>query len=104
MCVCCLALKELFRAKGGDQFPSEFLTGEVESLQTGEEQMKQEDNLMQVEDEKMEDANDASVSCSSSLIGLNDAADEFYDVPEPSDDRQEQQALVVFDLIIYLAV
>ncbi|GJV76706.1 enhanced disease resistance 2-like protein [Tanacetum coccineum] len=88
------ALKELFRAKGGDQFPSEFLTGEVESLQTGEEQMKQEDNLMQVEDEKMEDANDASVSCSSSLIGLNDAADEFYDVPEPSDDRQEQQALV----------
>ncbi|PWA87231.1 pleckstrin (PH) and lipid-binding START domains-containing protein [Artemisia annua] len=88
------ALKELFRAKGGDQFPSEFLTGEVESLQTGEEQMKQEDNLMQVEDEKMEDANDASVSCSSSLIGLNDAADEFYDVPEPSDDRQEKQPLV----------
>ncbi|XP_071732926.1 protein ENHANCED DISEASE RESISTANCE 2-like [Rutidosis leptorrhynchoides] len=84
------ALKELFRAKGGDQFPSEFLTGEVESLQTGDEQIKKEGegDLMQLEDDKLEDANDAPVSCSSSLIGLNDTSDEFYDVPEPLEDQK----------------
>nr|XP_043613639.1 protein ENHANCED DISEASE RESISTANCE 2-like [Erigeron canadensis] len=87
------ALKELFRAKGGDQFPSEFLTGEVESLQTGDEQTKQEADLMQFEDEKMEDANDASVSCSSSLIGLNDTSDEFYDFPEPSENKKDKTTL-----------
>ncbi|KAK1419639.1 hypothetical protein QVD17_28867 [Tagetes erecta] len=83
------ALKELFRAKGGDQFPSEFLTGEVESINASEEQTKQEGDMMQLEDDKMEDANDAPVSCSSSLIGLNDTSDEFYDVPEPSEDKQD---------------
>ncbi|KAD2392728.1 hypothetical protein E3N88_39705 [Mikania micrantha] len=82
------ALKELFRAKGGDQFPSEFLTGEVESIHANEEQTKQDGDMMQIEDDKMEDAKDAPVSCSSSLIGLNDTSDEFYDVPEPSEEKQ----------------
>lgn len=86
------ALKELFRAKGGGQFPSEFLTGEVESLQTNDEQIKQEGDLMQLEDDKMEDAHDASVSCSSSLVGLNDTSDEFYDVPEPLEDKKDMTA------------
>ncbi|KAI3731002.1 hypothetical protein L1987_62185 [Smallanthus sonchifolius] len=86
------ALKELFRAKGGDQFPSEFLTGEVESIQTSEEQIKQEGDLMEQEDGAMEDANDASVSCSSSLVGLNDASDEFHDVPEPSEDKRDMNS------------
>ncbi|KAK9059804.1 hypothetical protein SSX86_020508 [Deinandra increscens subsp. villosa] len=94
------ALKELFRAKGGDQFPSEFLTGEVESIHASEEQIKQEGHMMKLEDDKMEDANDAPVSSSSSLIGLNDTSDEFYDVPEPSEDKRDmnsqnrQQAVV----------
>ncbi|KAI3816141.1 hypothetical protein L1987_15831 [Smallanthus sonchifolius] len=94
------ALKELFRAKGGDQFPSEFLTGEVESINASEEQVKQEGDLMQLEDDTMEDANDAPVSCSSSLIGLNDNSDEFYDAPELSENnkdmnsQEEQQTLV----------
>ncbi|KAL7589696.1 hypothetical protein Lser_V15G36383 [Lactuca serriola] len=80
------ALKELFKAKGGGEFPSEFLNGEVESFQTGDEQMKQEvevDPIQINENDKMEDANDAPVSGSSSLIGLND--DEFFDIPEESD-------------------
>ncbi|KAM0042667.1 putative pleckstrin domain, START domain, protein ENHANCED DISEASE RESISTANCE 2 [Helianthus debilis subsp. tardiflorus] len=87
------ALKELFRAKGGDQFPVEFLTGEVESIQASEEQTKHEGGLMEQQDDKKEDANsminDAPVSCSSSLIGLNDASDEFYDVPEPAEDKRD---------------
>uniref|UniRef100_A0A251T1N1 Putative pleckstrin (PH) and lipid-binding START domains-containing protein n=1 Tax=Helianthus annuus TaxID=4232 RepID=A0A251T1N1_HELAN len=83
------ALKELFKAKGGDQFPSEFLTGEVESIQTSEEQIKQEGDFTQAEEDKMEDANDAPVSTSSSLIGLNDNSDEFYDFPEPSEEKRD---------------
>lgn len=83
-----LALKDLFRAKGGDQFPSEFLTGEVESIRKSEEPIKQETELVQLEDDKMEDANEAPESCSSSLTGLNDTADEFYDVPEPMEDKR----------------
>lgn len=105
--LCFSALKELFRAKGGGQFPSEFLTGEVESLQTNDEQIKQEGEMIQSEEEKMEDANDTSVSCSSSLIGLNDASDEFYDVPEPSDEKRdtnteedEEQSLLVYHLTV----
>ncbi|XP_076912469.1 protein ENHANCED DISEASE RESISTANCE 2-like [Bidens hawaiensis] len=82
------ALKDLFRAKGGDQFPSEFLTGEVESIRKSEEPIKQETELVQLEDDKMEDANEAPESCSSSLTGLNDTADEFYDVPEPLEDKR----------------
>lgn len=48
--------------------------------------MKQEvevDPIQINENDKMEDANDAPVSGSSSLIGLND--DEFFDIPEESD-------------------
>ncbi|KAJ0678275.1 putative protein ENHANCED DISEASE RESISTANCE 2 [Helianthus annuus] len=87
--LCYSALKELFKAKGGDQFPSEFLTGEVESIQTSEEQIKQEGDFTQAEEDKMEDANDAPVSTSSSLIGLNDNSDEFYDFPEPSEEKRD---------------
>ncbi|KAI7754786.1 hypothetical protein M8C21_015926, partial [Ambrosia artemisiifolia] len=83
------ALKELFRAKGGDQFPAEFLTGGLESIQKSEEPIKQECNLKEQEDDKMEDFNEAHVSCASSLIGLDDTSDEFYDVPEPSDDKHD---------------
>ncbi|XP_024991637.1 protein ENHANCED DISEASE RESISTANCE 2-like [Cynara cardunculus var. scolymus] len=97
------ALKELFRAKGGDQFPSEFLTGEVESLQTGEEQSKPEADLIQLDDEKMEDAKDAPVSGSSSLVGLNDASDEFFDVPEPTKgEKFEHLVSYILDSNLYL--
>ncbi|XP_076961066.1 protein ENHANCED DISEASE RESISTANCE 2-like [Bidens hawaiensis] len=82
------ALKDLFRAKGGDQFPFEFLTGEVESIRKSEEPIKQETDLVQLEDDKMEDANEAPESCSSRLTGLNDTSDEFYDVPEPLEDKR----------------
>ncbi|KAH9660738.1 Pleckstrin (PH) and lipid-binding START domains-containing protein [Citrus sinensis] len=82
------ALRELFRAKQGNYSSPEFLSGEL----TRNMRMHQTDgNMVQM---PTEDGNskkntseevDQVSSEHASLVGLNDAADEFFDVPEPSD-------------------
>ncbi|KAH9700571.1 Pleckstrin (PH) and lipid-binding START domains-containing protein [Citrus sinensis] len=82
------ALRELFRAKQGNYSSPEFLSGEL----TRNMRMHQTDgNMVQMptEDgnskENTSEEVDQVSSEHASLVGLNDAADEFFDVPEPSD-------------------
>ncbi|CAK9136107.1 unnamed protein product [Ilex paraguariensis] len=86
------ALRELFRAKTGNYSSSEFSSGEftrdIRMSLTGNEDIKTEVDLIKTEEDKMEDEAGKPLSGSSSLMGLNDASDEFYDVPEPLDDDQ----------------
>ncbi|KAI5648652.1 hypothetical protein M9H77_34657 [Catharanthus roseus] len=84
------ALRELFRAKGG-KYSSEFISGEITrdiSLPQG----LKEDIKVAVDAKRNQenDELDRPVSGSSSLVGLNDAVDEFFDVPEPSDDDHSE--------------
>lgn len=91
------ALRELFRAKSGKNFCSDSFSGpltrDIEmphsekehikvEVQNQEENRKNEGDLVEGEMEK-------SSSVSASLGGLNDVADEFFDVPEPSDYQSE---------------
>ncbi|KAA8539305.1 hypothetical protein F0562_025997 [Nyssa sinensis] len=91
------ALRELFRAKAGN-YSSEFSSGEL-TRDIGLSQSEKEDiktevqnhqELRKTEEDKMEDEPDRQLSGSSSLMGLNDAVDEFFDVPEPLDDNQSE--------------
>lgn len=82
------ALRELFRAKQGNYSSPEFLSGEL----TRNMRMHQTDgNMVQMptEDgnskENTSEEVDQVSSEHASLVGLNDAADEFFDVPEPSE-------------------
>ncbi|KAL3520715.1 hypothetical protein ACH5RR_018864 [Cinchona calisaya] len=85
------ALRDLFRAKAG-KFSFEFLSGELTrdiGLPLSEkEEIKKEVDLQRIEEE-MESEVENPLSGSSSLGGLNDAVDEFFDVPEPLDDDPE---------------
>ncbi|KAL2465109.1 Pleckstrin-like proteiny (PH) and lipid-binding START domains-containing protein [Abeliophyllum distichum] len=84
------ALRELFKAKAGYssyEFLSGELTRDIWKLQGEKEVIKTEVDLKRT-DSKTEDESEKPVSGSSSLGGLNDADDEFFDVPEPSDDDQ----------------
>ncbi|KAJ8751476.1 hypothetical protein K2173_016693 [Erythroxylum novogranatense] len=87
------ALRELFRTKLGNCFPPDFSSGELATS----------DTLHQVEEQNRVDAQiptnggktkeyiceelDNTASEHASLVGLNDGADEFFDVPEPSDNE-----------------
>ena len=85
------ALRELFRAKQGNYSVSDFSSGEltrniklhqvegssVIDVRTSTENGKNKENISAEMDN--------SPSEHASLVGLNDAADEFFDVPEPSD-------------------
>lgn len=94
--VVCIALRELFRAKLGDYPSSDFSSGEL----MRESREHQSENGMNVEAQREED--DGSVkedikeevvklpSEHASLVGLNDAADEFFDVSEPLDFDQSE--------------
>ncbi|KAL0340730.1 UNVERIFIED_CONTAM: protein ENHANCED DISEASE RESISTANCE 2-like [Sesamum radiatum] len=78
------ALRELFKANAGNTSP-EYITGERKiDMVRNHESGKQEINRMhnEPEDEVMR-----LQTVSSSLTALSDAADEFFDVPEPSDDE-----------------
>ncbi|OVA10121.1 Pleckstrin homology domain [Macleaya cordata] len=91
------ALRELFRAKSGkyscsDSFSGQ-LTRDIEMPHGEKEDIKvevqnQEENRKNEED-LVEEEVDKSSSVSASLGGLNDVADEFFDVPEPSDYQSE---------------
>ncbi|KAK2643373.1 hypothetical protein Ddye_025136 [Dipteronia dyeriana] len=85
------ALRELFSAKQGNYSASDFSSGEltrniklhqvegssVIDVRTSTESGKNKENIsVEVDNSPSEHA---------SLVGLNDAADEFFDVPEPSD-------------------
>lgn len=86
------ALRELFRSKAGNSYAYEFssgeLTREIAVPQTIiKEEIKTEVEVKTTEEDKKTDSGDSKPpSGSSNLIALTDAADEFYDVPEPSDD------------------
>lgn len=82
------ALRELFLAKIGN-FCSNFSSGEL-----SRNVMLHDDRLVHsLRDgraaEEMSDGSAKAPSEHASLVSLNDAADEFFDVPEPSDDQSE---------------
>ncbi|EEF32446.1 conserved hypothetical protein [Ricinus communis] len=82
------ALRELFRAKLGTCPSSEFSSGELTrniKLHQSEEDRKVGDGKTK---EYLSEEVDKAPSEHASLGGLNDAADEFFDVPEPSDHEQ----------------
>ncbi|KAL7148285.1 hypothetical protein ABFS83_06G168200 [Erythranthe nasuta] len=93
------ALAEFFRAKCGNM-SNEYLSGEL-SIDIGvapeneKEEIKTEVNCKRVvsnetaEDESSRPQHSATPS---SLTALSDAADEFFDVPEPSDDEAFENA------------
>ncbi|KAH7854579.1 hypothetical protein Vadar_015552 [Vaccinium darrowii] len=70
------ALRELFTAKAGNYYSCEFSYAEM-TKDIGLTRSEKENDEPEVK----------------SLQGLNDAADEFFDVPEPSDDDQESEWL-----------
>lgn len=83
------ALREMFRAKVGST-TNEFLLRELATEagipQSEKEEIKTEVNLKMVE-KIIEDEGLKRLSEASSLKGLNDAADEFFDVSEPFEDE-----------------
>ncbi|CAH2049713.1 unnamed protein product [Thlaspi arvense] len=81
------ALRELFKAKAGNgsfEFPSIELTRDIGLHQSGHDIETGVNNLPI---EKVEEETEKAVSGCASILGLNDAADEFFDVPEPSDEE-----------------
>lgn len=71
------ALRELFRAKL-EKFPaSDFSSGELAKITVHQNE----------DDRKVDEVDKVPPSEHASLGGLNDAADEFFDVPEPSDNE-----------------
>ncbi|XP_044481652.1 protein ENHANCED DISEASE RESISTANCE 2 isoform X2 [Mangifera indica] len=84
------ALRELFRAKQGN-YVSDYSSGELarnvrllhkeEGTTVGVQTLTEDGQPKENISEEM----DKSPSEHASLVGLNDAADEFFDVPEPSD-------------------
>ncbi|CAL5322331.1 unnamed protein product [Camellia sinensis] len=88
------ALRELFRAKAGNYSSSEFsyveITKDIRFPQSEigdtKTEVKISGDLIKIEDDKVEHEVENVLSGTSSLMGLNDAADEFFDVPEPLDD------------------
>ncbi|XP_052200288.1 protein ENHANCED DISEASE RESISTANCE 2-like isoform X2 [Diospyros lotus] len=90
------ALSELYRAKAGDYSSSEFSFVEKTKdigLQSEKANINIEvanpEELIAIEDNKKEDDPENTASGNSSLRGLNDAGDEFFDVPEPSSDDDQ---------------
>ncbi|XP_019436278.1 PREDICTED: protein ENHANCED DISEASE RESISTANCE 2-like isoform X2 [Lupinus angustifolius] len=87
------ALRELFRAKLGNCSSSGYSSGDLirnTSLHLKEGDINSEsDTQIQAGDEKSHDNSvgevDQTQSEHANLVSLNDADDEFYDVPEPSD-------------------
>ncbi|KAG8371315.1 hypothetical protein BUALT_Bualt13G0074900 [Buddleja alternifolia] len=91
------ALRELFRAKL-DSSSSDFSSGELMShnlIQQTKKELKGEVQTRVEDGQNYEDVEEEMVktpSEHSSLVGLNDAADEFFDVPEPLDYDQSENS------------
>lgn len=104
------ALRELFRAKQGN-YVSDYSSGELarnvrllhkeEGTTVGVQTLTEDGQPKENISEEM----DKSPSEHASLVGLNDAADEFFDVPEPSDcDDLENGWTSDFGLQVYSQV
>ncbi|MBA0866870.1 hypothetical protein Goshw_025219 [Gossypium schwendimanii] len=85
------ALRELFKAKQGKYPSADISSGEL--IRAVRLQQSEEDCVVdmctQIEagksKENLSEGMEKAPSEHSSLVGLNDAADEFFDVPEPTD-------------------
>ncbi|KAK6926784.1 Pleckstrin homology domain, partial [Dillenia turbinata] len=94
------ALRELFRAKQGTFPSSDCSSGELTSNfrlpQNVKTDVKVDDQSRSENDtsekDHLEEEAVKTPSEHASLMGLNDAADEFFDVPEPSDSDQPENA------------
>lgn len=89
------ALRELFRAKRGypsSDFSSGELTRNIGSCQTDLDSRSGVQTVTADGDNKgnISEEADKTPSEHASLVSLNDAADEFFDVPEPSDYDQSE--------------
>ncbi|KAM6582719.1 hypothetical protein CsatB_009721 [Cannabis sativa] len=87
------ALRELFRVQSKDS--SKLLAEELKRenglpRSTEKEELKSEDTRKTDEASSVEDEMDKVVSGRKSLMDLNDAADEFFDVPEPEPTEYDQ--------------
>lgn len=82
------ALRELFRAKAESTSPeySRELTIDFGVPESEQEEIKTEGVLKRIQN-KTDEGTPGHLSGATCLSGLNDAADEFFDVPEPSDDE-----------------
>lgn len=107
------ALRELFTAKAGNYYSYEFsyveMTKDIGLTQSEKESVKPEvkrpEEIIHTEEGKMEvELENNVLSGTSSLQGLNDVADEFFDVPEPSDDDQEHEWLPDLSLKLHYPV
>ncbi|KAK4441186.1 protein ENHANCED DISEASE RESISTANCE 2 [Sesamum alatum] len=89
------ALRELFKAKV-DCSSSDFSSGELtsnNSIQQSKKELKVEVQTRVENGQNCEDVEEETVktpSERSSLVGLHDASDEFFDVPEPLDYDQSE--------------
>uniref|UniRef100_A0A3Q7G342 Protein ENHANCED DISEASE RESISTANCE 2 C-terminal domain-containing protein n=1 Tax=Solanum lycopersicum TaxID=4081 RepID=A0A3Q7G342_SOLLC len=86
------ALREMFKAKEGNYFSElspAVLTSDIDLPVIEKEEIKIEVDYKMITDERV---NEAKNPVSSNLTRLDDAADEFYDVPEPSDDEHSDLA------------
>ncbi|KAL2525847.1 Pleckstrin-like proteiny (PH) and lipid-binding START domains-containing protein [Abeliophyllum distichum] len=81
------ALRELFRAKGGNNF-HEFLSGEI-TREIGVPHCEKEDIKTEIDLMRMGSVTEDE-SQKSNLMGLNGTDDEFFDVPEPSYDERSE--------------
>lgn len=86
------ALRELFRVKSGSspELLAEELTREIGMPQSEKEEIKtevhcSEESRKMEEVALMEDEIEKTVSGRKSLMDLDDASDEFFDVPEPTE-------------------
>ncbi|KAK6936057.1 Protein ENHANCED DISEASE RESISTANCE 2, C-terminal [Dillenia turbinata] len=92
------ALRELFRTKQGNYLSSDCSSGELTSnfrlLQNVDVQVDDQSLPENGTSEKdhLEEEAVKTPSDHASLVGLNDATDEFFDVPEPSDSDQPENA------------
>lgn len=101
------ALRELFSAKIGNYLPSD-VSGELiksKRLCQVEEEIKLEVQTRLENGQSVADLEEEVVKTPSSLMGLNDAADEFFDVSEPLDyDQTENDWSSDFGLETYSQV
>jgi hypothetical protein len=92
----CAALRELFRTKLGNCNLSDYSSGELtRNIRNSlKEEFANSDTQIQVVDENNHDNStgevDPTQSEHASLVGLNDADDEFYDVMELSNDDESE--------------
>lgn len=83
------ALRELFRAKGGNASHEYILGGLATDQMSDKEDTKPEASFGRSQSEKDTESS-RQPSSASTLMALNDVVDEFFDVPEQSDDEGQE--------------